>query len=534
MNINTNMLLNTLLSKVDSTLKAKIEKHSIDGKVDISSLGKEKGIGTLLNQLFKDVSTGSKNKTEVSNILENSKKSLKFKNISSELKQVIDLISKELKNTPEITKLTSLLKTSLVDIKNIDEKIIKSSFQNSGVFLESKLSKSNDSVSTNLKNLLNQFTDTVKILNSLDKTISNIDPKALKVSPSPEIKSNSLFQNTFTLSNEVKSDVKSDVQSVLKKIEIAQPLPQVEKQLSSLKSVVTDIKNLEQKFIRLDIKNDVTSNLKELVHQVKNNLLNNSSQSVDKTLFLIKNQLESIDSIDLLEIKKDVKNLDVKVDKLHSEKNIESKIVIIKDLIQNTTILESKINIGNIKELLKNDIGNLKNISSDLKSVMSQIKETIEQPQNTETLSKELKNTVDKILTQIDYYQLSSYSSNSNHSYLSFLQDDLEDVDIKFNNKSTEDFSCLIHLSLKEKGELKILLQLDKKNGININIGVEQKEFKLMIQDALQKLRVQINSLGLSIMSLNIFDLNENIEKNSELKAYSNNQNIDFGLDIKV
>ena len=107
-------------------------------------------------------------------------------------------------------------------------------------------------------------------------------------------------------------------------------------------------------------------------------------------------------------------------------------------------------------------------------------------------------------------------------------------MDIKFNNKNNEEFSCLIHLSLKEKGDLKILLQLDKNNGLNINIGVEQQEFKLMIQETLQKLRLQINSLGLSILSLNIFDLDEELQKSNELKAYGDNQNIDFGLDIKV
>jgi len=525
------------MSKVDSTLKAKIEKLSVDGKVDLSVVSKEKGIQTLLSQLFKDISTGTKNKTEVVNLLESSKQSLKFKNISTDLKQIINLVNIELKNNPEVEKLTTMLKTSLLDIKNIDEKILKSTFQNSGVFLESKLAKSNETVSSNLKNLLGQLNDKLKILGSLDKTIQNVptDPKAQKMPNIPsEVKMELASSKMQNISTEAKNEIKLDVQNILKKIESSQQSPKIETQLNTLKTVLVDIKNIELKFVKLDIKNEITANLKEVVQQVKNNILNSSLQNVNKTIIQISDQLENIKSTNITEIKSEVKKLDAKLEILNNEKNIEVRTAVTKDLIQTATKVIDKISNMNIQELLKNNISNLKNISGDLKTIMLQIKEIIEQPINSETVSKELKNNVEKVLSQIDYYQLSSYSSNSNHSYLSFLQDDIEDMDIKFNNKDNEEFSCLIHLSLKEKGDLKILLLLDQKSGLNINIGVEQKEFKMMIQDALQKLRVQINSLGLSILSLNIFDLEDESKKSNKLKAYGNNQNLDFGLDIKV
>ena len=568
MNINTNTILNTLMSKVDSTLKAKIEKLSVDGKIDLSSVVKEKGIQTLLSQLFKNISTGTKNKAEVVNLLENSKQSLKFKNISTDLKQIINLVKIELKNTPELEKLTTLLKTSLLDIKNIDEKIIKSNFQNSGVFLESKLAKSNESVSSNLKNMLGQLNDKLKILSSLDKTMQNV-PNDVKIQKMPnitsenkseiasqkipnitsevknetvsqkisnmtaDVKSDVKFQKILNISTAVKSDVKLDVQNILTKIESSQQTPKIDTQLNILKTVLVDINKLEQKFVKLDIKNEITVNLKEVVQQVKNNILTNSFQNINKSILLIKDQLENIKSNNITEVKSEIKKIDTKINTLNNEKNVEIKAAVIKDLIQHTSKVVDKINNANIQELLKNNISNLKNITGDMKTIMLQIKEVVEQQNSTESVSKELKNNVDKVLSQIDYYQLSSYSSNSNHSYLSFLQDDVEDVDVKFNNVNNDEFSCLIHLSLKEKGDLKILLQLDKKSGLNINIGVEQKEFKLMIQDALQKLRLQINSLGLSILSLNIFDLDDDVKKSTELKAYGNNQNLDFGLDIK-
>lgn len=556
MNINTNALLNTLMSKVDSSLKAKIEKLSVDGKVDLSSIAKDKGIATLLSQLFKDVSTGTKNKAEVVSLLENSKQSLKFKDISTDIKQIINLVKIELKNNPELDKLTNVLRSTLLDIKNIDEKILKSTFQNSGVFMESKLAKSNESVSDNLKNLLGQLNDKLKILNSLEKTmptlanstkmqnISNVLDGKNSISQSQNlnatvnissaVKSVDILQNQQNISASIKSQIKADVQDILIKVESAQHLPKIESQLNALKIVSADIQTLEQKLVKLEIKNEITLNLKELTQQAKNNILNNSFQNLNRSILFINDQLENIKSNNITEIKNDVKKLDIKLETINNEKNIEVKMSLTKDLIENTSRIIEKIGTSNIQELLKNNISNLKNISGDLKTVILQIREIIEQQSNSETVSKELKNNVDKILSQIDYYQLSSYSSNSNHSYLSFLQDDLEDVDIKFNNENNNEFSCMIHLSLKEKGDLKILLQLDKKSGLNINIGVEQTEFKMMIQDALQKLRIQINSIGLSLISLNVFDLENESNVSNELKAYGNNQNLDFGLDIKV
>ena len=540
MNINTNTFLNTLMTKVDPTIKAKIEKLSVDGKIDLSIVAKDKGIQTLLSQLFKDIAVGAKNKTEVVSLLETSKHSLKYKNISFDIKQIISSIKSELINTPKLEKLTASLSNSLLDIKNIDEKILKSSLQNNGIFLESKLAKSNESVSSNLKSMLTQLTDKLKILESIDKSsLSNntSDLKSSKIQNSVnEIKNNIMLEKNVNITSSIKNEIKQDVQNILKKIEIAsQGNSKIAEPLNTLKIVLSEIKVLEQKFQNVGMQNDITDNLKEVVKQVKNNILNNSFLSVNKTILFIKEQLENIKSNNITEVKTDIKKIEFKIETLNNEKNTETKINLVRELVQQTSKVIDKVSTANIQELLKNNISIIKNITGDVKTVILQIKESIELQNNNDKISQEFKNNVDKLLSQIDYYQLSSYASNSSHSYMAFLQDDLEDVDIKFNNKNNEEFSCLIHLSLKEKGDLKILLQLDKTNGLNINIGVEQQEFKMMIQDALQKLRVQINSLGLSILTLNIFDLNNNESKNSsELKAYGSNQNLDFGLDIKV
>ena len=524
MNINTSTLLNTLMNKVDSTIKAKIEKLSVDGKVDLISLSKDKGIQSLLTELFKDISTGAKNKIEVTTLLENSKQSLKFKDISTDVKQIISSLNTELENNPEVKKLTSSLKNSLVDIKTLDEKILKSTFQNNGILLESKISKSTISVSNNLEKLVGQLNDNVKVLNSLDKVVLS----DIKMDIKSEI---SNMKNTSGIS-EVK-----EIKNIINKIDshnIIEEHSKIENTLSKLNEISVQIDKIELKNVNPTVKNEIVLNLKELAQQAKNNLLNTNSLNINKSILIIQDQVENIKSDNLGEIKAEIKKLDTQIKALISEKNPEIRVLLNKEMIQETSKIIDTLKNGNLPDLLKNNITTMKNISNDVKNIMLQMKEIIEQANNSETVSKELKTSVDKVLSQIDYYQISSYSSNSNHGYLSFLQDELNDADIKFSNTNNEEFSCLIHLSLKEKGDLKILLQLDNNKNLNIDIGVEQTEFKEIIQNALQKLRLQITSLGLSVLNLNIFDLSEDLNKSDELKAYGNNTNLDFGIDIKV
>jgi len=442
MNINTNTLLNAMLTKIDPTIKSKIEKFFVDGKVDLSLLVKDKGIQTLLADMLKDIATGIKTKNDVASIVENGKNSLKFQNISTDIKQILNALKTQLPQTPQLEKLTILLKNTLVDINTINQKVVKNSFENSGVFLESKLGQSNFSIKENLTKLVTLLNEKLTLLNNTLK----------------------------------------------------EPIMQQKKQL-----------------------------------QLSALLLN-----INKTVSLIKEQLSNINLPNLTEVKNEIKHTETKLQSFSHEKNQEVKITVLKELIAQNTRLLDKINTLNIQELYKNNIGNNKNILEDLKTILLQIKEQIDSPRMQENVSKELKTNIDKALSQIDYYQLSSLSSNSNHSFISFLQDELEDVDLKFNNLNEDEFSCLIHLTLKENGELRILLVLDKKSGLNINIGVQKSEFKSAIQIELQKLRSQINSIGLSLLSLNLFDIEEETKKSNNLKTYSSNLNIDFGLDIKV
>jgi len=608
MNINTNALLNSLLTKLDPSVQSKMKDMSANGKLDLASVTKDKGLQTLLMDLFKDVSVGTKSKSEIVSLLETNKSTVNAKNITSELKQIINLIKSDLKHTPQLEKLTNILKSSMIDMKTLDSSVLKNSISNSGVFLESKISQQSNSPVQNLSLLSKQLKSQITLLSNIISDVKSVTPENAKVTTSQNLQTQqaplknvavdikTTIQNTqnlqsplknITLDNKtgslettkfnttqnlqtplnssttsvksttpvntnlnvanmtismndadiepkLKITIQAEVQKILKTIESSQTNNlSVDKSISTLKNATEQIGTLEKKLVTNNIKNEITINLKEVVSQVKNNFMFDGFVNLKKAILLVTQQMQNFTQPNTTEIKKELTNIEQKINVLQEDKPKESKLNIIKEVLSQNTKIIDKINNSNIQELIKNNLGNIKNISEDLKNNLLQLKEIVDKDLPQDSQGKELKTNLDKTLSSIDYYQLSSYASNTNHSFVSFMQDQLNDVDIKFNN-SDDEFSCMINLALKEYGELKVLLVLDKQNELSINIGVEQDEFKEMVQTSLQKLRVKINSVGLALVNLNVFDLDTKKEKSDELKAYGGDSTLDFGLDIKV
>jgi len=300
MTVNTSSLLNFLKPSLNEGIKEKIQSMSKDGKVEISTLLKDKNIQTLLNSLFKDILQGSKSKASISQALQNSKAMFDFKTVSSDLKDIINTASKN----PKLQQQVSTLKTFLVDIKDIDDKNLKSNIKNSGVFLESKL--------------------------------------------------------------------------------------------------------------------------------------------------------------------------------------------------------------------LKNE----PNITSDLKASLLQVKEHIDDPK------------IQKVLDQISYHQLMSFSSYSNNTFLPFMWDNIDDASVNINSNENEVFTCSIDLKLKDYGELKSVLLLENKNNISINLRIKSDVLKEKVQDNLQVLREKINKIGLNLISLNVLTYND--QQTKEQKAYESINKLSYGIDIKA
>ena len=171
--------------------------------------------------------------------------------------------------------------------------------------------------------------------------------------------------------------------------------------------------------------------------------------------------------------------------------------------------------------------------NSDLKALLLQAQSEIagQNPQN-ETLKN-----IDKVLTQIDYYQLLSITSSSNYVYIPFLWDMIEEGSISMKKSKEETFYCEIDLTLKSFGEVNMMLGLYDKDKMDILIHSSSDEFKELVQENLQALRLNLNKIGIMPMSIQVVDKNkeESTQEQNQLDSFGTGSlNLEFGVDIKV
>ena len=196
--------------------------------------------------------------------------------------------------------------------------------------------------------------------------------------------------------------------------------------------------------------------------------------------------------------------------------------------IKNPTQQKLQSTILNSGVFLESKIKNNISVSDDLKAILLKLNnelENINMPHY-----KETKHIVEKILAQIEFYQALSSLSNNPTTYLGFDWNDLEESQISFyTDPKTQTVSCQINLTLDKYNQVKVLLQLDKKNHISINIAVEDDTLKAKMQQNLQTLRKHITKLSLLLLELNVFSF-----PNQNSNPYNTDKTLAFNLDLKV
>jgi len=197
-----------------------------------------------------------------------------------------------------------------------------------------------------------------------------------------------------------------------------------------------------------------------------------------------------------------------------SDKELKSK------LENSGVFLESKIKTNaqtpHLRELL----------SSDLKAALLKTQEELANATTpkTEALAKQ----VDRLLLQIDYFQLSSHLSNGSSLYLPYSWDALEEGNITLKGGKEEHFFCDIELHLKEYGELRLRLGLFSSNQLSINITTQSSELKKHIKERLAELKAALLSVGITPLEIRFID-----EKKSDFYDAAV-QNLALGFEVKV
>ncbi|MCX6074275.1 MAG: flagellar hook-length control protein FliK [Campylobacterales bacterium] len=138
----------------------------------------------------------------------------------------------------------------------------------------------------------------------------------------------------------------------------------------------------------------------------------------------------------------------------------------------------------------------------DLKAQLLSLREEVKE-------SPKIQEQIDQLTTQIDYQQLLSHLSSSTSLYLPFEWDQLQQGSLSIKKAKGDKFYCEINLTLKEYGEMTLIMGLYDENQLEIQVQTEKKELKTLIQEHLGELRAVLVEAGITPRSIRIYDTNE-------------------------
>jgi len=372
-------------------------------------------------------------------------------------------------------------------------------------------------------NLFEKNTSTIEPKNLLNLLANLNETKSITTQNSniSTIVSNlkNLSENISTLENKVLSN--QNIQT--EKIQITQDIKQ---NLSLLKAELINVKNIDIKqisqiidklqnfqniFSKIDIPNDLKAFQQLILNQTTNmnNFQSNFSSNINN---LILNLKENI----LNQITSPANNLQQTVIKA-----VEKLEIIVNNFLQNPSLINEKVNTQNP-------------LQNDMKAILLQMQEEL--TGKTDIKTQDTLKQVDKMLMQVEYYQLLSSTSNSNSVYIPFIWDMLNDGSISMKKLNEDKFYCEINLSLKEFGQTQLLLSLYDKNKLDLTIYASKDSFKQSIRENSTKLKQALNSVDLIPVNIKIIDLKKE-EENKEVKqsnVYNQDINLGFGIDIKA
>ncbi|WP_304546330.1 flagellar hook-length control protein FliK [Sulfurimonas microaerophilic] len=130
--LDSNKLQNIVLPSTNKALAQVLKDISPN---ESALLSKAKDLASVLNTIFKESATNELQNQKLLELLKNNPTLKELGNIKTTIKEFLLSLESEKQNLP----IEKHLKNMLSDIKNIDDKLLKSKLENSGIFLESKL-----------------------------------------------------------------------------------------------------------------------------------------------------------------------------------------------------------------------------------------------------------------------------------------------------------------------------------------------------------------------------------------------------------
>ncbi|SUX05766.1 flagellar hook-length control protein FliK [Campylobacter lari] len=232
-------------------------------------------------------------------------------------------------------------------------------------------------------------------------------------------------------------------------------------------------KSTSGKILLEDIfKQNVSKNL-NFSQNLQEELLNN----LNKELGLIGRKLNEV--LKAL----DPKNYEAK-NSLDDIKNIEKKLELsIKDL--------GKITPKDTAEISSE-------LQKDIKSTLLQVSNLAKNLDNENIL-----NQANRLIAQLEFNQLLSLANNSIHTFLPFFWDDLEKSNVVFKRGKKDKFYAQINLEFEKLGKINVFLSLSNDKYIDINMMIENANFRKKLYERAHELKKALVKVGL--LSSNFF-----------------------------
>jgi ElaB/YqjD/DUF883 family membrane-anchored ribosome-binding protein len=406
--------------------------------------------------------------------------------------------------------------------------------------------------STDTSSNLRTLTSSLENLNnSLNNSINTSQTKDLIT----QMK-NDLLQNP----NSINKETLTQVQNLVKNMDIPEAKqinevltkiiqnPNSSDTSSNLKTLTSSLENLNNSLNTAQTQNKeaINTQTKDLLAQIKNEIVQNPSIANKNIMPLIDNLLK----MDNLFVKgENIQNMlnqnNISTFSNNFSSNLSPLLTNLKESLEtlnpNSNTVQTHISklVENVENLIK-DLVNPKahsnNISDDMKSVLLQIQDELSS--KTDPKSQEIAKQVDKLLTQIDYHQLASLTSNSNNVYLPFFWEMLDEGNISMKKTDEDKFYCQINLTLKDFGKVDLMLAMYDKNKIDLTIYAQREHFKTAIRDNMQALKVALNSVDLIPVNIKLLDLKEEeTQKKDPAQTYMENsytQTINSSIDIRA
>ncbi|WP_418185799.1 flagellar hook-length control protein FliK [Aliarcobacter vitoriensis] len=585
---NNNKVLNDVLKETDNKTLNNLLKQD---KGQLSTID----AGKVLKEVFDNIKDGTKSNSSLENMLKNSNL---FKDLGSVSTNISNLLN-SVKDDENLQKFKPLLENFAKNLKDIDANSLKEQLKNSGIFLENKLTQ-NSNLSTKIENILQNISNLLKNIDTPQvKEINNLINNIIKNVSSPAFVSsgdlqtslknlttalqnlnnalnNPQTQSLSNLVNELKTVLN---QGTLVESKLENKPAQNQVQTKTLDNPITNLMNNQvqnstssqatnqlQNPSILETKNSINLQVKELLVQIKNDIIQNPTSVQNKNILPIIDNLLKINdffskpevaiqnnqqsSQNISNLANNLQNINLSTFSNNFTTNLSPLLNALKDSLQSQNPQNSQIqeHINTlikkvetvIQEQINNPTQNLKTnmkLEDDFKSVLLKMQDELST--KTDVKSQDALRTINNLITQVDYHQLTSIVSNSNYVYIPFFWEMLEDGTIEMKQKDEEKFFCQIKLTLKDFGKVDLMLSLYDENKLDMTIYAQREHFKIALRDNMQQLKIALNNVELIPVNIKLLDMKDEETKeekpsNIYQQNYYNSESFGSKVDIKA